>query len=331
MTVALGPSDVSAATTRREFLALLGASGLLAACQAPESPTPAAPATRRYAGGYGAAEVPLQPTRVTAMYATDSDIALVLGLPLVGAYGSSATAFPPYQAARMTGVQPLVTFPEPNYEAIAGLRPDLILHGSGTYSPEQRDPLTAIAPVLAFPEPIMEAARWRDQLREAATVLERPQPAEAFISAYDERAAALRERVQARWGGATIAYVGPLDPGVFYIAQKNMQTNYTLNDDLGMPHAAVVPASVAERRTDISYEEMGLLADVDVILLRINPREGSTEPNQEQTAQITGTPLWSTLPAVRAGAAFPIDGDLFYASPLTAEANLDWAERTLLR
>jgi hypothetical protein len=26
-----------------------------------------------------------------------------------------------------------------------------------------------------------------------------------------------------------------------------------------MPHAAVVPATVEQRRTDISYEEMGLL------------------------------------------------------------------------
>lgn len=328
MTTALAPAVDDA--TRRDFLALLAA-GLLTGCTPTASEEPPAAVTRSYVGGFGPVELPVSPQRVAAMYATDSDIALVLGIPLVGAYGPTPTAFPPYQADRLTGVQPLITFPEPNYEAIARLRPDLILNGSGAYTPEQHDPLSAIAPVLAFPDPVFEASRWRDQLREAATALDRAPLADAFITAYDERATALRERVQARWAGATIAYVGPLDPGVFYIAQKNMQTNYTLHEDLGMPHAAVVPETVAQRRTDISYEEMGLLADVDVILLRVNAREGSTEPDRAQTALLTGAPLWSTLPAVRAGAAFEIGGDLFYSSPLTAEANLDWAEQNLLR
>lgn len=98
-----------------------------------------------------------------------------------------------------------------------------------------------------------------------------------------------------------------------------------------MPHASVVPPTVAERRTDISYEEMGLLSEVDVLLLRVNPRAGSTELNREQTVAITGAPLWATLPAVRDGAVFEISGDLFYGSPLTAQANLDWAGANLLR
>ena len=38
--------------------------------------------------------------------------------------------------------------------------------------------------------------------------------------------------MQARWGGARIAYVGPMEPGQFYVAQANMQTNQTLHDDL---------------------------------------------------------------------------------------------------
>lgn len=34
---------------------------------------------------------------------------------------------------------------------------------------------------------------------------------------------------------------------------------------------------------------------------------------------------------MRNGAAFEIDGDLFYGSPLTAQANLNWVEANLLR
>lgn len=320
------------ALSRRRLLTGLAGLGLLAGCSAAPTPAPAptAPRIRPYSGGYGPVELPLDPTRTISMYATDSDYALVLGLPLVGAYSTAPDAFPPYHADRLAGVQPVTSWPDPDYETLAALRPDLVMHTSGTYSPEHREPLTRIAPVFAFPEALSDGAGWREQLTEVAAAFDRADVATRFVDGYAQRAAALRERVQARWGGARIAYIGPYDPGQFYIAQANMQTNQTLHEDLGMPHAAVVPPTVAERRTDISYEEMGLLSEVDVLLLRVNPREGSTEPDREQTAAITGAPLWATLPAVRSGAAFQISGDLFYGSPLTAQANLDWAEQTLL-
>lgn len=325
-------SPTGSGLSRRRLLAGIAAAGFLAGCSAPPSPPPAAaPRTRTYTGGYGPAELPLSPSRSIGVYATDSDFALVLGLPLVGAYSPSPNSFPPYQAGRLTGVTPVDGWSGANYEALAALRPDLIVHTSGTYVPEQREPMTRIAPVFVFPEALRDGVGWREQLTEIGAAFDRAPVAQAFIDDYAQRAAALRERVQARWGGARIAYVGPMEPGQFYVAQMNMQTNQTLHEDLGMAHAAVVPSTVATRRTDISYEEMGLLSDVDVLLLRVNPRDGSTEPNREQTAALTGAPLWSTLPAVRNGAVFEIDGDLFYGSPLTAQANLDWVEANLLR
>jgi len=318
--------------TRRQFLTGLAAAGLLTACS---SPAEVATQSRSvpYVGPFGPTDIPLQPQRVITMYATDTDFALVLGLPLVGASTGQATAlaFPSYQVDRLDGVTPLITFPEPNYEAIAALQPDLLFHGAGYYSPEQGEPLSVIAPVYAFPEDLAAETRFRPLLAQAAALFERDDVAAAFVAAHDERAAALRDRIQTRWGGATIAYIGPLDPGVFYVAQANMQTNLTLHEDLGMPHASIVPATVDERRTDISYEEMGLLNDVDVLLLRTNPRAGTMEPDKEQTAQIASSPLWASLPAVVAGAVFEIPGDLFYTSPLTAAANLDWAEQNLLK
>ncbi len=72
-----------------------------------------------------------------------------------------------------------------------------------------------------------------------------------------------------------------------------------------------------------------MLADVDVLVLRVN-NPTNQAPDREQSAGLTGAPLWATLPAVTAGAVFEIPGDLFYTSPLTAEGNLDWAEQNLL-
>lgn len=312
-------------------LAGLSGLGLLSACGSSSGSAPsgsAAPAGLPSAGP--AAGIPTDPERVVAMYATDADYCLVLGLPLVGSYSTSPTDFPPYQADRLAGVQPLVTFPEPNYEQIAGLRPDLVFHGAASYSPDQVEPLQAIAPVFAFDEDYVDSPDWRATLLEAAAVFGRTDVAEQFVADHDARAEELRVRTAERWAGATFAYIGPIEPGVFYVAQANMQTNLTLVEDLGLGLADAVPATVEERRTDISYEEMSMLQDADILVVRTNPREGTVEVDTEATEQITGSPLWAGLPAVQAGNVFTISGDLFYTSPLSAEANLDWAEQELL-
>ncbi len=124
-----------AGVSRRRLLTGIAAAGLLTGCSAtPPAAPAAAPRTRAHPGGWGTVELPLAPARTVAMYATDSDFAHVLGLPLVGAYGTTATAFPPYQAGRLDGVQSLVSWPDPDYEAIAALRPDLVVHTAGTYT-----------------------------------------------------------------------------------------------------------------------------------------------------------------------------------------------------
>ncbi|WP_380164916.1 ABC transporter substrate-binding protein [Jannaschia sp. R86511] len=318
-------------------LAGLGGAGLLSACGSSASVAGSVPSPS--AGGSGAAQpgasarpadLPTDPERVVAMYATDADYCLVLGLPLVGSYSTSATDFPPYQADRLSGVQPLVTFPEPSYEQIAALRPDLVFHGAASYSPDQVEPLQAIAPLFAFDDRYVDSPDWRATLREAAAVFDRVGEAEEFVAAHDARAEELRARTAERWDGASFAYMGPIEPGVFYVAQANMQTNLTLVEDLGLTLADAVPATVEERRTDISYEEMSMLADADIIIVRTNPREGTVDVDTEATEQITGSPLWPGLPAVQAGNVRTISGDLFYTSPLTAQANLDWAEQQLL-
>ncbi len=330
--------NITVSPSRRSLLgglAGLSGLGLLSACgSSPGSSAPGSVApSGRPSPGAAAPGIPTAPERVVALYATDADYCLVLGLPLVGSYSTSATDFPPYQADRLEGVQPLVTFPDANYEQIAGLRPDLVFHGAASYSPEQIEPLEAIAPMFAFDAEYVDSPDWRATLLQAAAGFGRSDVAQQFVADHDARAEELRSRMDDRWAGASFAYIGPIEPGVFYVAQANMQTNVTLVEDLGLSLAEAVPATVEERRTDISYEEMSLLQDADILVVRTNPREGTVEVDTEATEateQITGSPLWAGLPAVQAGNVFTISGDLFYTSPLTAEANLDWAEQELL-
>ncbi|PWJ47723.1 iron complex transport system substrate-binding protein [Quadrisphaera granulorum] len=268
-------------------------------------------------------------SRITAMYATEADYALVLGLPVVASYSSNGKDFPPYQGDRLAGATPISSFPEPDLDAITSTEPDLILVPSpDLYEPDVMDTLRKIAPVHAMSEDAQDD--WRKALRSLAELMDRSDVAEQFIADYDARSAQLRERVQERWGGSTFAYIGAMGTGQFYVAQPEMLTNTILHEEMGLPFASAVPPSVEERRTDISYEELGLLDDADLLLVRTNPVEGGTEVDTAQLQELQSAPLWSRVPAVAAGHVFLIEGDIYYTSPLTASANLDWIEKTLL-
>src|SRR5688500_2517166 len=94
--------------TRREFLALVGAAGLLSACSTGPANGPAAPATRTVQHPLGTTEVPMAPTSVVAL---DRRAALphllALGVTPVGALTYESiigTPFPPVVAEQARDV-----------------------------------------------------------------------------------------------------------------------------------------------------------------------------------------------------------------------------------
>src|SRR5688500_707068 len=94
--------------TRREFLAMLAAAGLLPACSTDAASEPAAPSTRTVEHPLGTTEVPLAPTRVVAL---DRRAALphllALGVTPIGALTYESiigTPFPPLVAEQARDV-----------------------------------------------------------------------------------------------------------------------------------------------------------------------------------------------------------------------------------
>lgn len=117
--------------TRRDFLVGGAAAWLLGGCGGGGSGE-ASGQVREVEGPMGMVALPETPERLVAMYATDVDVALVLGLPLVGGSTARGTggneAFAYYQPEEeLEGVAKLATFPTPNYEQIAAVGPDCII------------------------------------------------------------------------------------------------------------------------------------------------------------------------------------------------------------
>lgn len=317
------------------WLPLLGWTGRAGAVAAREA-TPAAGATRTVEGGFGPVALPVSPRRVVAGYATDMDVALVLDLPLVGgpgARGSAAEAFAPYQPEEaLADVVKVTTFPEANFEQIAALQPDCIIDSAGGGDRRRYDLLSAIAPTFDYTavvsDPGTYRSNWRAGLLAVAEAFGRPEAAEDAIAAYDERAAALRERLAERWAGATFALLGSYEPGLVWVSDTQMHPALILSEDLGLEPAPVMPAHYDDR-PNLSLERLDLL-DADLLFVRVEPAEEGAGRNRSVLDGVQASPLWRRLPAVAAGNVVEYEAELFYASPLTAAAFLGVVEAALL-
>lgn len=281
---------------------------------------------------FGPMTVPRRPKRVVSIYDTSADFALVLGLPLValGGGGPAGRDLPEYQRGQgLDNLPKFSAYPEVEIETLLTFDPDLVLDDFAL-DDQQAKKVAAAVPVFAFKEQPGATVDWRDLLRQMATVFGAETTAETHISAYDERVATVKERLRTRWAGAKFAYVGPSGNGAYYIAQANMATNQVMHDDLGFAFAKAVPPTVEERQVDVSMERIDELDDADLLLLRTNPKEDGTGTDQKSIQQFVNSPLWQRLPAVKQKQSYLIPGTLFYTSPRTPGANLDWVEENLI-
>lgn len=238
------------------------------------------PATRRFVGAQGPVDVPQRPRRTVTMYPTDTDIALVLGLPIVAAPGATGSALQPfaaYHAARLKGVKRITASFEPNYEEIAGARPDVIVDSA--LSPGDKAgyaKLSGIAPVVAY-----EPKDWRDYLRVAAAAFGRQQRVEGAMERFETRASDVRTQLGDRWKGKTFASAFVVGDEVI-IAGADAQVHQILERDLGMRLHRLVARSSDDRIT-LSAENLSRL-DADVLIIPAYPKENSPSA----TARISG-------------------------------------------
>jgi iron complex transport system substrate-binding protein len=203
--------------TRREFLALLAASGLLAGCGGEEAADEAGGgSTRPFEHAMGTTEVPVSPSRIVSLHSTSITWQLAT-LGVVPIATSSAPAddptvyirlADPAAAAALDGIVS-VGDAELDLEQIASLRPDLIV--GDDYNAEQYDELSAIAPTVLVrsDEPddrYLGVQRRLAELTGTMDVLER------LHDEYDARTAALRERYGDRWADLRWVVLDEVDP-----------------------------------------------------------------------------------------------------------------------
>ncbi len=326
---------------RIRVVVALAAAGtlLLAGCASSSAPTDtqARPGAAAAAGSFpvtiehalGETVVERAPERVATISWGNQDVALALGVVPVGVdsqvwswTGGDEPGLYEWTTDaidRLGGEMPVIfdTTDGIDFEAIADTAPDVILGAMSGLSEEEYATLNGdIAPTVAYPG-VPWYTSWRDQITYNSQALGLASEGEKLIADIEQQIA--DATADAGFEGKTAAF--------FYASAADLSTVsiYTGGDtrtallkDLGfdLPQVAIDAMEGGAFYKDFSAENADQLADVDVIV---------TYGDDSMLAALQADPLWSTLPAVQAGAVVAVgNGDAFSAAVSPTALSLPW-------
>ena len=225
----------------------------LPACSSASSGAPEGTFPATVTHRYGQVVVDETPERIVALGVADQDAILALGAVPVAVrefVGSPPSAAWPWAADRLRGAQPQVLPAEVTPEAVAALRPDLIVATTADLTREQYDAFSRIAPTVAAPEGAVDGAvPWQDATRLTSAALGLPGEADRLVREVEDRFLDAEE-AHPELAGATVAAVRPsgTEPGSF-VAWSSRDPRGRFLTDLGMQLPAEV---VREAGSDLS-------------------------------------------------------------------------------
>lgn len=314
--------------TRRGFLGgALGSAALLglAACGSGSGPDQAVASdsgTRTVTTIHGPIRVPAHPTRVVTVSFIGTANLLDLGLTPVGGVTASVQFLPQYsrQLAAMTIVADAAG--QIQLETVASLRPDLIVGSDWAEASKALlpyDKLRQIAPTALVPQ-AASVGNWTEQAHDYADAVNRLGTLAPLQAAYTDE----QQRIRTSYGDqlATQKWVliNASQTGWYRYSTQASHCKVLAGAGVRFTPSAEKQAESFEQ---LSFEQLGQLADADVIGL------GRAADPTWQNA-LTSQPLFRDLPAVKAGHLYDLKW-FFPSSYGTARALLDQLDPILSR
>jgi iron complex transport system substrate-binding protein len=249
---------------------------------------------------FGDVTIDAEPTRVVALGWSDAETALALGVQPVGAsdwlaFGGEGVG--PWAAGRYDQAPEIIETLEPSYEAIAALRPDLILDTRTDVTDEDRyEQLSKIAPTVSQPEGVgAYRTSWQQQLELVGEALGRTTQAADLKAEVDQQfadAAAANPAFQ----GTEVAVAAYTAEGFGAYVRGDGRVDFL--ESLGFTNSPAVQNLAGESFfVSISEEQLPLLDAGLTVAFPIFVPAG----------EITGNPLWQAIPSVQAGHGVVLD------------------------
>ncbi|MFG3063837.1 ABC transporter substrate-binding protein [Streptomyces sp. NPDC048231] len=265
----------------------------------------------------GSTEIKSPPKRVVVLDVGELDNVVSLGVKPVGlAPTEGSPELPSYLKKDAGTPKNIGTINSLNLEAIAALKPDLIL-GSQLRAAASYDELSKIAPTVFSIRP---GFTWKQNYLLNAAALDKTAQAKANIAAYEKRAKALGDKLGAH--KPTVSMVRYMPDGVIRLYANDSFIG-TILKDIGIPRPK--NQDIEDLATEISAENIDK-ADADWIFTGVYGDPKATDKGKAQ-----GNPLWKNLKAVKDGHAFDVPDETWYLGLGVTAANavLDDLEKHL--
>ncbi|MFG3055136.1 ABC transporter substrate-binding protein [Kitasatospora sp. NPDC048239] len=245
----------------------------------------------------GETVVPAKPVRVVVLDTGELDNVVSLGIQPVGVvYTDGSKAMPSYLKDKAGSPANVGTINSLNLEAIAALKPDLIL-GSQLRAQDQYAQLSKIAPTVFSLRP---GYPWKQNFQLNASPFGLEAEARAQLDAYQAAAAAIGGKL-----GDKRPTITPLRfmPGKTRLYAE-LSFIGTILTDVPLPQPKI--EQVKELAVEISPEQIDK-ADADWIFYGVYGSPSST--NQDA---VLGGALWKTLGGVKSGQARPVSDETWF-------------------
>ncbi len=250
---------------------------------------------------FGTTTIGKKPERIATVAWANHEVPLALGIVPVGFPAANfgdddGDGILPWVEEKLAelGAEPPLLFDEGDgldFEAVAAVKPDVILAAYSGLSQADYDTLSRIAPVVAYPEAPW-STDWRDMIRLNSAGLGMAAEGEALIGRIEKEIADVAGGYPELQGRSAmfVTHLDATDLSIvnFYTTQD---TRVRFFEDLGLTS----PKSVVEASTEgrfsgsISAEQVDAFDDVDIVVTYGGP---------DLRNALTANPLLSRMPAV---------------------------------
>ncbi|MGA4849635.1 ABC transporter substrate-binding protein [Streptomyces sp. G5(2025)] len=252
----------------------------------------------------GDVSVPASPKRVVVLDTAELDSAISLGVKPVGStHVEAESGFPGYLPKdKVSGIKDVGEMLNPNMEAIAALKPDLILTSKVRHAAKY-DQLKEIAPTVMTET---TGYPWKENFQVHADALGKKPEAKKVVAAYQAHAKQVTEAI----GGpakakATKVNVIRFIEGADIRLYGEQSYIATILKDVGLGRAPISAKAKDGFSYDLSPEKIDL-ADTDVIF-----RSTYGDPKKAKQTQTTGSGLWKNMKAVKSGNVHTVADELW--------------------
>ncbi|MGG4488525.1 ABC transporter substrate-binding protein [Metabacillus idriensis] len=268
----------------------------------------------------GTTEIKKKPEKVVILTNEGTEALLALGVTPVGAVKSwLGDPWYGHISDEMTDVEVVGDESALNVEAIAALKPDLII-GNKMRQEDQYEKLSKIAPTV-FSETLR--GDWKENFSFYAKALDREEEGKKVLADYDARIAEMKANAGDKLDQeiSVVRFMA----GTTRIYYKDTFSGVIL-EELGFARPANLEKLFSDNPDDLFVREVTkeLIPEMDgdyLFYFTYAPAETKADA-EKQAEEFTNDPLWKNLDAVKAGKVYQVDDAIWNTAGGVKAANL---------